>query len=271
MDSYQSVSDSGSQEPFDFENPPKITLEEYYEVLPVLSCYKYYIPNDVAIHIDATGLRWKDPESKHILPTCRALLDLWGYSETGEEGRRKICAKIRRAMLHATGATTRSCLCTMRERASIIAAAGGAEQLSLLKERFNVPYKDGHQFVYNFVSYLNSLIFHGFRARYFSCSVAILQSSYSGKSRLMARLAELLPMAYICCPKTSVIPSYPVQTPIDWELLVSVPSYKTAHETTSFIFLRCVSFLNTLALFCASVALACRYTCFAPTIFYIIL
>lgn len=270
MDSYHlSASDLGSQEPFDFETPPRIPLDEYREALPFLAGYIDSIPREVAIHIDTKGIAWKTPESKYILPVCRALLDLWVYSSTGEDGRRKTCAKIREQMFSTYNVTTRGCLCIMRERASVIAAAGGAEQLSILKERFNVPYKDGHKFVYIFVSYLNSLIFHGFRTRYFSCSVAILQSSYSGKSRLMARLAELLPMAYICCPEKSVIPSYPLQTPIDWDMLLSMSSYDANSDlANSLIFARCISFLNTLALFCASVALACRYTRSAPTIYF---
>lgn len=271
MSSPQLASTSELQASFDYENPPELTLNDYYQILPLLNSYKAQIPKEVATHINSTDESRKNPEPKDILLICRTLLNLWVYSNTGEEKRQKVCSAIRREIFNTFGIATTSCICTMKQRASIIAAAGGADQLRVLKERFNVPYKDDNQFLYSFVSYLNSLVSDGFRKQYYSSSVAVLQSSYSGKSRLMSRLAELLPMAYICCPEKSVLPSYPLQTPIDWEMLFSFNTRREMPARTDFFILaRCISFLNTLALFCASVALKCRYLLTLTILFYLV-
>ena len=128
-----------------------------------------------------------------------------------------------------------------------------SEEIEAMQASFRVPIMDPDSNCIRALRFFLYCSVNGAGGKYYSKSCAIVQSSGSGKSRMITTLAEMLPVIYICERKDEDT-GYPHTLVKIFERLGDVsPEAKSLGLSDLYIYLRCVAFFQTSAKFAAAV------------------
>ena len=140
-----------------------------------------------------------------------------------------------------------SCPCSsLQESRSNIAQLLTEEEVTSRQQEFNVSFFDRYYYSHSFQAFLEHVTVEGGRGTFYSKSVAIIQHSCGGKSRLVAEVGRRMPLFYICNRGPNDT-GFPLSTPDVIKRLAEHPLDKRA-RVEAFYFCRCVAFFCSISI-----------------------
>jgi hypothetical protein len=236
--------------------PPVVTDEEVRETYVFVSRYRDLFTSEIRFDL----LKWHykpwlppvvDPSNE---PTCSAelllhLKRLHFRPDAIPCFNKTSCQGILSAFSRKYQKDIKCDICHARARAT-------PHHVSFMKDAFEADYFDPDDNLGTFERTFAFASANGASGSFYSKSVAIIQSSLSGKTRTMMELSRRIPMIYICNREPNESSGYPLSTPDLFDWLSTVPDYISG-DLDIYVHCQCAALLDVHGRYCLGVMQQC--------------